>query len=103
MAIGSIFRDQKSSVKLPDGLRWMQQCREGREWLGRLPSLLAEVVERWSLSVEDPFPDAYASLVMPATLADGSDAVLKLAFPHRESRHEAAALQVWDGIGRCDC
>jgi streptomycin 6-kinase len=36
---------------------------------------------------------------MPAVLADGTEAVLKLAFPHRESRYEAEALAAWDGDG----
>jgi streptomycin 6-kinase len=31
--------------------------------------------------------------------ADGADAVLKLQKPHRESEHEAAALELWDGDG----
>ncbi len=31
--------------------------------------------------------------------SDGSDAVLKVQFPHRESEHEAAALRSWDGEG----
>ena len=34
-----------------------------------------------------------------ATLPDGSDAVLKVQFPHRESEHEAAALAHWQGDG----
>jgi streptomycin 6-kinase len=35
----------------------------------------------------------------PAELADGTKAVLKLAYPHRESEHEADALTLWDGDG----
>lgn len=36
---------------------------------------------------------------MPATTADGEQAVLKVQQPHRESEHEAAALELWDGDG----
>ena len=36
---------------------------------------------------------------MPGTLTDGTEVVVKLAFPHRESRYEADALQRWDGVG----
>ena len=36
---------------------------------------------------------------MPATTADGEQAVLKAQQPHRESEHEAAALELWDGDG----
>ena len=31
--------------------------------------------------------------------ADGTEAVLKIQQPHRESEHEAAALELWDGDG----
>jgi streptomycin 6-kinase len=38
-------------------------------------------------------------LVAPAVTADGEEAVLKVQKPHRESEHEAAALEVWNGEG----
>jgi streptomycin 6-kinase len=40
-----------------------------------------------------------SELVAPARTADGVDAVLKVQAPHRESEHEAAALELWDGDG----
>jgi streptomycin 6-kinase len=40
-----------------------------------------------------------SELVAPAVTADGVEAVLKLQDPHRESEHEAAALELWDGEG----
>ena len=80
-------------------LAWARSSSEGRDWLERLPSLVAESAAEWSLELGDPFPDAYASLALPATLPDGGDAVLKVCFPHRESEHEAAALGRWDGNG----
>jgi len=36
---------------------------------------------------------------MPARLADGKQAVLKLNFPEGESEHEADALAYWHGDG----
>ena len=33
------------------------------------------------------------------TTAEGEQAVLKIQQPHRESEHEAAALELWDGDG----
>jgi streptomycin 6-kinase len=68
-------------------------------WLARLPSLVDECVDQWSLCIGDAFPYAFASLVLPATLRDGSGAVLKVQFPDRESEHEAAALARWNGDG----
>ena len=48
----------------------------------------------------EPFAGGVASeLVAPAVTADGVDAVLKMQKPHRESDHEAAALELWDGEG----
>ena len=81
------------------GLAWAERTDEGRAWLARLPRLLDECVERWSLSVGPPFPYAFASLALPARLPDGGDAVLKICFPHRESEHEGDALRTWDGKG----
>jgi streptomycin 6-kinase len=36
---------------------------------------------------------------VPVTTAEGEQAVLKVQHPHRESEHEAAALELWDGDG----
>jgi len=38
-------------------------------------------------------------LVQAVVTTDGQDAVLKIQKPHRESEHEAAALELWDGDG----
>jgi streptomycin 6-kinase len=37
--------------------------------------------------------------VQAVVTAEGEDAVLKIQQPHRESEHEAAALELWDGDG----
>ena len=55
---------------------------------------MRECAEEWSLELGDPFPYAYASLALPA-----GDAVLKVAFPDRESEHEGDALEAWAGHG----
>ena len=60
---------------------------------------MAACCDRWELEVGPPYPLANVSLVLPATRRDGSQAVLKLQLPHRESEHEAAALRHWDGDG----
>jgi streptomycin 6-kinase len=55
-----------------------------------------EVAARWGLVLGEPFAGGVASeLVAPA----GADAVFKVQRPHRESEHEAAALELWDGDG----
>ena len=82
-----------------EGLAWLEGSHEGREWLARLPSIIEECADAWSLTVGEPFAYAFASLAMPAERADGSAAVLKVSFPDRESEHEAAALALLDGDG----
>ena len=71
----------------------------GAEWLERLPRLVEECAEQWSLRLGDPLPGASLSLVLSARLEGGGDAILKVGFPHRESEREAEALSCWNGEG----
>ena len=75
-------------------LTWVEELPEGRAWLAKLPRLLEECAEQWSLRLEEPIGDGFDAVVIPA-----GDAVLKLQFPHRESEHEAEALRVLNGDG----
>ena len=68
-------------------------------WLERVPELLAECAEQWELDLGASYPQGAAGYAVRATLPDGTPAVLKLIYPHRESEHEAVALQVWKGDG----
>jgi len=69
-------------------------------WMSRLPSLLGELKERWSLRLIEPFDHAGScSWVAPATRASGDLAVLKLAMPHMEGRDEIPGLRFWKGSG----
>ncbi len=68
-------------------------------WLERVPELVDECVDAWNLRLGDPYPAGAAGYTVRADLADGTPAVLKVIFPHREAEHEAAALRVWDGDG----
>jgi streptomycin 6-kinase len=68
------------------------------EWLDRLPGLVAECAERWSLEVGAPFQGSSVSWVAPVRWR-GRPAVLKLNFPEPESEHEAGALVHWSGEG----
>ncbi len=84
---------------IPDGLRALGRSPEGAAWLASLPTLADTAVRRWSLTPGEPYAYANASLAVPVTRADGTAAVLKLPFPHRESVHEGEALRRWDGAG----
>ncbi len=62
--------------------------------------MVADISARWSLDVGTAFePGGTAAWVAPARRADGTDAVLKLAWRHYEADHEADGLRVWDGDG----
>ena len=67
--------------------------------LPRLASLLEECGERWQLRLGEPYPPGAAGHAVRAELPDGTQAVLKLSIPHRESLQEADALERWDGEG----
>ncbi len=72
---------------------------EGAVWLSRLPELVTRSVQRWGLVLDHPFEDGASGWAAPARDGRGRDVVLKIAFPHDEARHEAAALGAWDGGG----
>jgi streptomycin 6-kinase len=63
-------------------------------WQERLPKLVAECAAQWGLALEEPFAGGFVSHVVPA-----GDVVLKIQWPHRESDHEADALELWHGDG----
>lgn len=85
-------------MSVPSALEWWRGEPGGAEWLDRLPRLVEECAERWSLRLGAAF-DAHISLVLAAELTDGTSAVLKVNFPEPESEHEADALAHWDGDG----
>ena len=84
----------------PAHLGWIAARPDTAAWLTELPSLVDRAVERWDLALGEPYAEGgSASYTVRVTTADGEPAVLKVAWPHRETPHEAAALVVWDGEG----
>jgi streptomycin 6-kinase len=86
-------------VIVPATLEWWRGEPGGAEWLDRLPRLVAECAEVWSLGVGEPFSDGNVAWVAPVELAVGPPAVLKVNFPEPESEREADALALWSGEG----
>jgi streptomycin 6-kinase len=65
-----------------------------------LSARIAASREEWGLSaVGEQYTPGAGGFAAPATLADGTRAVLKLGIPHREAEQEADALERWDGDG----
>jgi streptomycin 6-kinase len=71
----------------------------GEEWLQRLPGLLRDCAERWSLIVGPPFEPLTYNYVAPAELADGTEAVLKAGVSGPEILREIEALRACAGEG----
>ncbi len=71
----------------------------GRAWLRRLPNIVAECADHWSLKLEPLFPSLTINFVAPATRADGSRVVLKVSFPDEDFYAEMDALKLFDGQG----
>jgi streptomycin 6-kinase len=69
------------------------------QWLERVPVLVEECREEWRLTLGASYEAGAAGYTVRADLPDGTPAVLKLIYPHRESEHEADALALWDGDG----
>lgn len=72
---------------------------ERTAWLHRLPTVVRELVRRWSLTLGPPLDsdEATASWLAPAERAGGTRAILKLGLPHMEADHEIAGLRFWAG------
>jgi streptomycin 6-kinase len=91
-----------SWVRPPTGV--VQEARTpsgaaAREWLVALPGIVAEVAERWSLTLGPQYRDGFVACVFPASRPGGERVVLKVGWIEDETRHEPDALALWDGDG----
>jgi streptomycin 6-kinase len=72
----------------------------GHTWLDALPGVVAGLARRWELRFGTRvYGGGTHSLVLAATRADGTPALLKVPVPDDENRHEAAALRAYAGDG----
>jgi streptomycin 6-kinase len=72
---------------------------EGRCWLESLPQIIGEIEQNWSLKISAPFENLSYHYVAPCTLADKSEAVVKIGF-HGEAayiRNERKMLEFLNG------
>lgn len=85
---------------IPPALAASARRHGQEEWLGRLPDLILELAERWSVELESPFESGPGfSWVAPAGQVEGTPVVLKIGMPSREARTEAAGLRFFAGRG----
>jgi streptomycin 6-kinase len=68
-------------------------------WREGAPALAEELARDWDLTLGEAYEPGVCGHVVRAELADGTPAVLKVFWPHREAEQEADALERWDGDG----
>ena len=71
----------------------------GREWVDRLPELVAEFGQRWQLTLGPPYQPMSYNFVAPAVRADRTPVVLKALLPEDARETEPAMLALCDGRG----
>jgi streptomycin 6-kinase len=86
-------------IELPAAVQAMAiRGPQWQSWVDDLPKLVQRQLADWALTPDGAPRHGHASMVLPV-LADGSPAVLKIAFPDDESQHEHLALRRWGGHG----
>lgn len=88
-------------LDIPDEV-WNKVIADGNAaWLDGLPSVVESLAQEWSLTIGATLRGGQAALVVEATLADGTAAVLKVGVPgtRREITFEATALRLADDDG----
>jgi streptomycin 6-kinase len=68
-------------------------------WRERAPRVAGELADEWNLRLGASYQPGVPGHVVRAELDDGTPAVLKLFWPHREAEQEADALERWNGNG----
>jgi len=90
-------------IELPAGLRSAALAEPGgARWLAGFNELVLRSLEDWRLAPDHAAGGpwfGHTAAVLPVLTAEGTPAVLKLAFPHDEAAFEAAALRIWSGDG----
>lgn len=88
-------------IALPANLgRASDGSAEFRAWTARLPGIVRDLSQRWSLRIGEPYqPGGDCSWVAPVTGERGEELVLKVGWRHDEALQEADGLRVWDGCG----
>src|SRR4051812_47833811 len=86
-------------LEIPPVVARKAAARGAADWLTGLPAVVGELAGRWSLAIGATFAGGTEALVLEATLADGTPAVLKLPLPGLEAGHELTALRLARGTG----
>jgi streptomycin 6-kinase len=89
-------------IVIPEEFRRGTVEREGdagAAWLGVLPGVVGELVERWGCVPDGDVMHGGVGVVVPVRRTGGERAVLKVSFPHPGNVHEPDAFAAWRGRG----
>src|SRR5262245_36946081 len=94
-------RRSRVMLDIPDEVRNKVVADGNAPWLDELPSVVESLAHEWSLTIGATLRGGHAALVVEATRADGTAAVLKVGVPgtRRDLTFEATALRLADGDG----
>lgn len=90
------------TFELPEAVRKRLRANGSEEWLASLPELVAGLEREWDINVEgSAFFGGSEALVSPATMADGTPAILKVLIPRDDevAAHEITAMRLGNGEG----
>ncbi|MGW2842444.1 aminoglycoside phosphotransferase family protein [Streptomyces sp. NPDC001493] len=89
-------------TEIPDAFARATVGREGargRAWLDELPSLVDDLLDRWSCAPDGQVTHGGVGIVVPVRGRPEGPAVIKVSFPHPGNVHEPDGLSVWGGRG----
>lgn len=70
----------------------------GAEWVRRVPQLVADAMDQWSVTQDGPARTGYTAAVLPVR-RDGQTLALKVVWPCPDTAGEHLALRHWSGRG----
>ncbi len=88
-------------LEIPAIVQTKARAAGAEDWLASLPSLVAELEDRWAISTGGVFTEGTEALVLEAERTDGTPAVLKLVVPRSSDAagQEITVLRLADGQG----
>lgn len=76
----------------------MREGDAGRQWVDKLPGIVASLCTRWNLIVDGPVLHGTWAIVIPMRRGE-QPCALKVSWQHTANALEASALRVWNGQG----
>ena len=70
----------------------------GRDWVDRLPVIVANLLDRWGLRRDGELLFGYTAIVVPVRRGD-EPMMLKVRWMDASTTQEARVLEIWDGRG----